>query len=442
MLKQYFAILLSFGLFVGLVSCDNTAAVTLDNEVVKEVNTDNPTDEPQEEPQEESQTPTLPQLSEKMSDDEKALNAKANIFAFDFMRAVADNYDIIYQFNPSGNFSVSPLSAMICLGLTANAYDDEMRESIAKMLNTDNLDALNALNWRLMQELPDEKNGAKLQLSNALWWHDFDGLKLNKEFTDVATNMYYADIFPVNFLCDDVDKIVNAWCVEKTDGLIKDIMPGNNPNNRMVCGNAMLYYGMWNGPFDKAKTKRETFYGTNGTSTVDMMHQSQELKVYTDELVDCVIFPFAGLENNLVLIMPRGGFTIDDALAGLDSERWNKIAYHPNRLPIVELSMPKFVLESKGAVETAFLSLGLNNGGCLHGAYNQHIPARLDVSHGTYVSFDEDGAKIAGVTVSYMCTSNGEEPDRLKFNLNRPFIFVIYNQEYGTVLMAGRVCNL
>ena len=62
-----------------------------------------------------------------------------------------------------------------------------------------------------------------------------------------------------------------------------------------------------------------------------------------------------------------------------------------------------------------------------------------DAFHKAFVAVDENGTEAAAVTAIIMSVQSMPQP--VKMELNRPFIFAIYDNQTNSVLFLGRVMN-
>ena len=69
--------------------------------------------------------------------------------------------------------------------------------------------------------------------------------------------------------------------------------------------------------------------------------------------------------------------------------------------------------------------------------------AKIDfVKQDTYINVDEVGTEAAAVTtVGIVMTSMPAQPQKVVFNANKPFIYVIQENSTGSILFMGIVKN-
>lgn len=339
----------------------------------------------------------------------------------------------------NGNYSLSPVSATICLALYANSIDEPQRSATVKALGFDRIEDLNALVTKLLQFLPSPTNGAVTQITNAVWYSD--SFSVTDSYTKLMADNFGATVAPLDMLSPAALATVNDWCKTNTLGMIPAILERIDPETTAMWLNAVYFAGTWMSKFDKEKTSRETFHGSNGDTTVDMMHNTIGGVYYSkaDDL-EKITLSFEGWNYEAELIL--GG----DANASLTAEELSTLR-SKDRTVKAELTLPRFKLASNANLTPVLESLGLVSTGSTFTAMG--LPAvekliRFESKQKTAMSIDEEGAKVAAVTYEGIATSPGPEPepDFVKFTVDRPFRFMVRNTVTGAIILMGRVCNL
>jgi serpin B len=66
-----------------------------------------------------------------------------------------------------------------------------------------------------------------------------------------------------------------------------------------------------------------------------------------------------------------------------------------------------------------------------------------DVLHKAFVEVNEEGTEAAAATAIIMelTATPGEEPERIVFDCDHPFLYMIQHQETGTILFMGVMEN-
>jgi serpin B len=66
------------------------------------------------------------------------------------------------------------------------------------------------------------------------------------------------------------------------------------------------------------------------------------------------------------------------------------------------------------------------------------------VKQNAFTTVNEDGTIVAAITALSAIALNGSTPNypTINVNVNHPFLFFVRNNVTGSILMAGRVCNI
>jgi serpin B len=120
------------------------------------------------------------------------------------------------------------------------------------------------------------------------------------------------------------------------------------------------------------------------------------------------------------------------------SDTINNIKYQQ-----VDLSMPKFKVESQFSLKKELSAMGMS--GAFNNADFSGMDCRTnleiaDVVHKSYVSVDEAGTEAAAATGVIM-TATAMPAEPVKVTIDHPFIFLIRDIKTGAVLFVGRVLS-
>jgi len=109
----------------------------------------------------------------------------------------------------------------------------------------------------------------------------------------------------------------------------------------------------------------------------------------------------------------------------------------------VNLRLPKFKIEAEYSLKDILCSMGMplafNPDLADFGNISDMVELYISgVKHKTYIEVDEEGTEAAAVTsIEYSTTSIG--PEEINMWVNRPFLFIIYENEANTILFTGKV---
>lgn len=346
----------------------------------------------------------------------------------------------------NGNLFFSPYSVSSALGMTyAGARGSTASELQKALCFPADSSGLNPEFQKLTQKLLANGNAEELRLdiANALC---LTSAQINDPFKKILKNYYDAEIFS-----GDVN-IINAWVKSKTHGMIPTILDSLNKNTACVILNAIYFKGVWENPFKKAQTLVAPFHlSETKQNNVPMMYQQESYPLIEnrEQGFKALLLPYKGNRLSFLLILP-------DRVDGLPSvekqvenaasleKLVNEIQHAPARE--VELTLPKFKLESNFDLVPAFMNLGM------HEAFGQSanfsgIDGKRDlfisqIQHKAVLEVDEEGSKAAAATaVVMMKASVVMGPPPARFLADHPFLFFILDNRTHSILFMGRMTD-
>ena len=379
-------------------------------------------------------------------------------FAFDLYHALRETSD--------GNLFYSPYSISLALAMTYGGARGEterqMADTLHYLLPQERLHtSFNSLDLELasMADAPEEEGDAfTLNTVNAVWGqHDYEFLE---PFLDVLAENYGAGVRPVDFKDKDAREksrlTINGWVADQTEDRIKDLVPPDSFNalTRLVLTNAIYFNAMWSKPFDEAAPM--SFHRLDGrTANVPMMAGSTR-NYGSGDGYQAVSVPYRNRRVSMTIILPDTG-RFEEIESSMDATRAGQILEGIGPVEgSVELTMPKFEFDSGFKLAETLKAMGMPNAfddeasefqgmdgqSCLAG----DLPCLFisDVIHKAFVSVDEKGTEAAAATaviVEQAVTKVARLPI-IPVVVDRPFIFLIRDEETGVILFLGSVVEL
>lgn len=363
-------------------------------------------------------------------------------FAFSFFK----NVYLEESKGDDANFMVSPLSLSMALAMTSNGAVGATKESILAALNLDEYaeQEVNAYYNKLTEALLKTDPSTRLSISNAIFTNQ--NVQIHKDFTQTNQSFYDATVQSVDFGDPKTAGSINSWASEKTNGLIKEVIKQTDPMDLMYLLNAIYFKGIWTNEFDPKNTSIKPFTDQNGSVVdVDMMQQTSTFMYGENAAAQLVNLPYGNEAFSMMVLLPKEGEKVDD-LVMLASEPgyWSTLKSTLREAEVV-LSLPKFKTQYSKKLNDILTSMGMGlaftDAADFSGISDEAAKISL-VKQDTYISTDEVGTEAAAVTtVGVTMTSMPMEPQRVIFNANRPFLYVIQENSTGTILFMGAVKN-
>lgn len=364
----------------------------------------------------------------------KVITQSGNQFAFEFLHELAKNED-------AENFMISPLSLSIALGMTYNGADGETKEAFENVLHlTESVDETNQFYQNLINKLASSADGSVLDIANSIWIRD--GFPVLKSFKEMNEKYFYARIQNLDFKDKKSVDIINKWVSDNTNKKIPSVISSIPSDVIMYLINALYFKADWKSKFDKDDTNKMPFYSDEASfENVDMMHQENELDYFENDLFSSVILPYEKDKFSMVVLLPKKG-TVTDFVNEINIDSWNEWSqqYYPTK---VALTIPKFKQEYKESFKDELLALGLENtfSGANFSKMTSDAVEISDVFQKTFIEVKEEGTEAAAVTVVVAVVTSVGPSDRVIFNANRPFLYIIKENVTGSICFVGKVGN-
>lgn len=382
---------------------------------------------------------TDPQVSD---DDAEKLGSGNREFAFDLYQVLTAEDENLF-FSP---FSISIALAMSYAGAEGTT-EEEMASALHFTLPEPQLHtAFNATDRALKgraDELADDSTGQGFQLSivNQAW-----GLKdypYVESYLDVLAANYGAGLFVVDVFGEPTRKIINDWVFEQTMERIEELLPPDSltVDTRFVLTNAIYFKANWLVQFEESGTQDGTFHAAAAERTVPMMHQSLDARYTEGTDFQAVELPYLSRSVRMLIVLPAEG-QFDSVAAGMNDGFFQQLLSHLSQHS-TGLTMPRFSFEFEQKLKPALTQLGME------AAFKDYIadfsglseeePLVIDeVYHKAFVAVDEQGTEAAAATAVVINWIELATPSA-EIVLDRPFIFVIYDEPTGQILFLGHL---
>jgi serpin B len=355
-----------------------------------------------------------------------------------------------------GNLFYSPYSISLALAMVYGGArgqtEQQMADSMHFSLPQEQLHpAFNALDQELSKRASaaqDRGQGFQLNIANATWGQS--GFPFLSSYLDLLAENYGAGLQTVDFANapEGARQEINDWVARETQDKIKDIVPQGaiDALTRLVLANAIYFKASWLMPFDKSATQDAPFTTLDGSQViVPMMSLEQNKLDYLQGAgYQAVALPYVDGNVGMLLLVPdKGQFSQFEA--SLDASKLQSILDGLHYTDVM-LKMPRFTVESSFSLDDTLAEMGMpdafNAGQAdLSGMDGQHDLYLSSVIHKAYASVDEEGTEAAAATVAIVGLTAIMPGEPVNLTIDRPFIFVIYDQPTQSILFVGRITN-
>ena len=370
-----------------------------------------------------------------------------------------------------GNCFFSPLSISMAISALVPGARGATREEIEAVLGLHGLmgpvqESASALLQSLLNRTEtwwEHESGEPREVARDLFTLNIatalfvqDAYPILASYRDTVTDDFRAELFSLDFeAAAEAAGHINGWVSEQTQGKIPTLVSseGLDPLTRLVLANAVYFKAAWSDPFDAFDTSDEPFVLSSESAGADrvgvrMMRQDLNLRYWADEAlgVEAVSIPYEAM--SMVVLLPGTGrlAALEDALDAAFLDR--VVAGFESTL--VDLKLPRFEVRCTSQLTEALRRLGIEAGFDTNRSDFSGVtdhPEGLsisDVMHDAWVKVDEKGTEAAAVTrMDFLSEgwSEGEPPEAIPFHVDRPFVFLIRDDETGAVLFMGRIMD-
>jgi len=355
--------------------------------------------------------------------------------------------DMIAEANGGSNVMYSPTSLNMALGLVGEGATGEGKELINNFLGTDNYaDRASTLMTGFAEYNIDGSEywgyTCKLEVANAAWVDK--RTNLTSDFEKIAKNTYLATADNVDFSKpDEACATINDWADEKTHGLIKKILTPDviNDDTRLCITNSLYFESAWSEEWT-LNNQEEDFTLFDGSAQQINYISSEGGKYYENDYATAFACSYAsGIKFIGILPKEEGDFTLE----GLDIE--GLLATGNYNHDELYYKMPRLNFATENDLSNVFKSMGMGmlfetGAGFTNIAENEALYIGSIIQN-TKIELDEYGTKAAAVTAITMdcesCAIEEKDPVIRRVYLDRPFAFLIYDEENDEILFMGKV---
>ena len=262
-----------------------------------------------------------------------------------------------------------------------------------------------------------------------------------QEAVDALADWYYASSYRVPMGTAAADEAIAGWLNQNTGGLLsqetREIQ--TEVDNLLRLYNTIYYKSSWHDAFESSRTREDVFTAANGAKQkTEFMHRTESGSYRKGEGYTAA--PRSLNDGRMVFVLPDEGVTPESLL-----QRQGFLTELTGDYNAAELvwSVPKFDVKSSTGLNGVLQVLGVTD--AFDGIKADFTPltdngAVVDsVMQAARVKIDEDGVEAAAYT-ELVCADSAmmEVPPTVEMELDRPFLFVIF--DYSNVpLFVGTV---
>ena len=372
---------------------------------------------------------------------ELPLPQRNNLFAFDLLKAIPEYGE---------NFIISPFSISSALAMTYAGAEGDTRNEMMRTLYFDPQQErfhsdFSTYMVRLREQAGDN---VQLNIANNLWAQE--GYHFLPDYFDLLERHYGTTLNQVDFYRGDREQIrkeINQWVFEETREKISDLIaPGIlTEDTRLVLANAIHFFGPWAVEFDKDLTRQDYFINILGEQQLaDFMFRTDTMSYFANVKMEVLEIPYDGGNFSMVILLPRPGISLPELEDSLSAQDFID-AITAMQEKEVDMIIPKFKTETKTDLEDLLALMGMplafSNKADFRGMTGK-TDLKIDkVIHKAMIEVAEEGTEAAAATAVVIIRKTAIMPDeepRLQFKADRPFLYLIKDNRFNSILFMGR----
>ena len=289
---------------------------------------------------------------------------------------------------------------------------------------------------------------ATLKMANALW--PSKHYTLYDSYITTLQDTYQAHVENLDFTSDDSVDTINQWASDNTNEKITTVYKKSNTPELVVAvlTNAIYFKGDWLTAFPKEATVENDFWtGTDNVRAEFMTLWPSAFDYVHVDNVQVLQMPYKGERLSMLLILPSdkdGMGDLEDSLSYDLIREWQDGLQNMD----VNVNIPKFDMRTNYDLSYILEDMGMPD---VFTASDSNLPNivvsppdlnKFFVSKATqdaFVNVNEEGTEAATVTtIEVMFVDVPEIP---YFVADHPFIFIIQDNESGTILFMGKITD-
>lgn len=342
-------------------------------------------------------------------------------------------------FADSENRVYSPISLYVALSMLTEMTAGETKQQVMELLGAADSETLRQTVRDLWMSVYLDDGRSVCRLANGAFLRENADVK--QEAVDALADWYYASSYRVPMGTAAADEAIAGWLNQNTGGLLsqetREIR--TEVDNLLRLYNTIYYKSSWRDAFESSQTKQDTFTAANGAKQkTEFMHRTESGSYRKGEGYTAASRSLN--DGRMVFVLPDEGVTPESLL-----QRQGLLTELTGDYNAAELvwSVPKFDVKSSTGLNEALRSLGVTD--AFDGTKADFTPltdngAAVDsVMQAARVKIDEDGVEAAAYTeIVANDSAMMETPPTVEMELDRPFLFVIF--DYNNVpLFVGTV---
>ena len=345
-------------------------------------------------------------------------------------------------FADSENRVYSPVSLYAALAMLTEMTAGETRQQVMELLGEADGASLRQQIKELWLGTYMDDGRSMCRLANGAFLRE--NAEVKQEAVDALRDWYYASTYRVPMGTAEADKAIAGWLNQNTGGLLSEETGSirTEVDDLLRLYNTIYYKSSWQDAFEESQTGKDVFTAAGGTEQeTDFMHRTESGSYQKGEGYTAA--PRYLRYGRMVFVLPDEGVTPESLL-----QRQGFLTELTGDYNAAELvwSVPKFDVKSSTELNEVLQALGVTDAFDMTEADFTPLTDNgawlSSAMQAARVKIDEEGVEAAAYT-ELACADSAmmEVPPTVEMDLDRPFLFVIFDNS-NVPLFVGTVNTL
>lgn len=371
---------------------------------------------------------------------------RQNKFDLEFVKEVIKNQN--------SNVILSPFSVKILLSLVYEASEttfdslSKTKQELADVIQNGNINETRAYYKDLLESAQREVQDFELNIATNFFVDDF--IDVIVKYQTIASTYYDATVDKVSYSKPtEAANTINSWVSNHTKGRLREIVTPDGLDGAVITLINVIYFkGLWTYPFPEVENNVKPFYGSRGKPTT-AQYMEQNGQFYYDNSVELgaqiLRLPYRGARLAMFFVLPNPDSSVNQVLERINTASFHTALWYMEEQE-VNVTIPKFKIDFSEQLNEPLKAMGIrqifSENASLpllargRGARNEVRVSRIFQKAG--ITINERGSEAYAATEIQLVNKFGGDGLQI-FTANRPFIFFIEDEAYGTMLFAGKI---
>ncbi len=339
---------------------------------------------------------------------------------------------------------LSPLSLYTVLSMTANGASGKTLRELEKTLGEElTISEINTFIHYLNERVKSLNNDeGYVSSANSMWFRDDYSVKA--PFLQNVVNYYDAEVFRTDLEGEAGADKINDWISDNTSGKITDMLSPLPAGTAAVLVNALLFDDEWVTPYEEKDIYEASFKGTKGIETATFMESNEMLLKSSD--AKGMMKSYKNTPCKLVAILPNDNIDLDTYISTLSGAKLEKLFESASGVNRCMAHIPQFELRKNLSLTDTLESMGAGRMFTDEANFDALTMSEglkvSDVMQESFIEVTSKGTEAGSSSAVIMNESASAPQDFEELKFDRPFIFMIVENESNLPLFIGTVKSI